>query len=163
MVSGHPAGNGMPVPNNQMASVNSAVYVAPMAAGFAVSNDGQTLVVANYYNDSITVFTGGLSMWLQQWQPDATSPQQGQGAGGNRTRPASRHGRQFADARHTGGEYPFWVVLAGKSGPGATAYVSSLRDREIDVVDLGESCAHGTTGPGCFMQASAVRQGSHSR
>ena len=39
-----------------------------------------------------------------------------------------------------GGEYPFWVVLAGNSGPGATAYVSSLRDREIDVVNLGESC-----------------------
>jgi 6-phosphogluconolactonase (cycloisomerase 2 family) len=37
--------------------------VQPCAAGVAVSNDGQTLVVANYYNDSITVFTGGLGNW----------------------------------------------------------------------------------------------------
>ena len=35
----------------------------PCAAGVAISNDGQTLVVANYYNDSITVFTGGLGNW----------------------------------------------------------------------------------------------------
>ncbi len=157
MVGGHPAGNGLPVPNNQLASVNSAVFVAPMAAGVALSNDGQTLVVANYYNDSITVFTGGLNIWLDQWVPDPASPQQFQG-----TLPGTeldlRPGKAASGATPgtPGGEYPFWVVLAGKSGPGATAYVSSLRDREIDVVNLGESCANGTTGPGCFMQATPV-------
>jgi DNA-binding beta-propeller fold protein YncE len=155
--SGHPAGNGMPVPDNQMASVNSAVYVAPMAAGVALSPDGLTLVVANYYNDSITVFTGGLSIWLDQWQPDSTSLEQGQG-----TMPGTeldlRPGKAASGATPgtPGGEYPFWVVISGKTGPGATAYVSSLRDREIDVVNLGETCAHGTTGPGCFMQATPV-------
>ena len=41
VVNGHPAGNGLPVPNNQLASVNSAVYVAPMAAGVAISSDGR--------------------------------------------------------------------------------------------------------------------------
>ena len=70
VVEGHPSGNGLPVPNNSFASVNAAVYVAPMAAGLAISNDGQTLVVANYYNDSITVFTGGLTVWLSQWVAD---------------------------------------------------------------------------------------------
>ena len=97
VVNGHPAGNGLPVPNNQFASVNSAVYVAPMAAGVAVSIDGQTLVVANYYNDSITVFTGGLSIWLDQWVPgsgvSATVPGD---AAGNRTRSASGQGCQLA-------------------------------------------------------------------
>ena len=34
-----------------------------------------------------------------------------------------------------GGEYPFWVAVKG-TGPSATAYVSSIRDREIDVVNL---------------------------
>ena len=38
VVNGHPSGNGLPVPNNQFASVNSAVYVAPMAAGLTISN-----------------------------------------------------------------------------------------------------------------------------
>jgi hypothetical protein len=50
-----------------------------------------------------------------------------------------------------GGEYPFWVVFKGNGGPGATVYVSSLRDREIDVVNLGETCTHGTTGPNCVL------------
>ena len=39
-----------------------------------------------------------------------------------------------------GGEYPFWVVVKG-TGSGATAYVSSIRDREIDVVSLGATPA----------------------
>ena len=76
---GHPSGNGLPVPNNQFASVNSAVFVAPMAAGLAISPDGRTLVVANYFNDSITVFTGGLDIWKAQWVQDADSAQGFQG------------------------------------------------------------------------------------
>ncbi len=39
-----------------------------------------------------------------------------------------------------GGEYPFWVVIKG-NGASATAYVSSIRDREIDVVNLGGTAA----------------------
>lgn len=137
IAGGHPSGNGLPVPNNQIASVNSAVFVAPMAAGIAISSDGQTLVVANYYNDSITVFTGGLSAWLQQWKADTGSAQ---GYAG--TLPGTeldlRPGKAASSAAPgtPGGEYPFWVVIAG-TGSGAKAYVSSLRDREIDVVSLG--------------------------
>ena len=37
-----------------------------------------------------------------------------------------------------GGEYPFWVRIQG-TGENATAYVSSLRDREVDVVSLGSA------------------------
>jgi DNA-binding beta-propeller fold protein YncE len=162
VVSGHPSGNGLPVPNNSFASVNAAVYVAPMAAGVAVSSDGQTLVVANYYNDSITVFIGGLSLWLDQWQPDPTSLEQGQG-----TMPGTefdlRPGKAPSGATPgatpgtPGGEYPFWVVLSPSipgTGVTAYAYVSSLRDREIDVVNLGETCT--PTGPNCVWQATPV-------
>jgi DNA-binding beta-propeller fold protein YncE len=155
VVEGHTSGNGLPVPNNQFASVNAAVFVAPMVAGLAISPDGQTLVVANYFNDSITVFTGGLSVWLSQWVPDTGSAQGGQGMLQG-TELDLRPGRAVLSPTPgiPGGEYPFWVVLSGTSGPGLTAYVSSLRDREIDVVNLGESCTHGTTGPGCFLQPS---------
>ncbi|MGA2248747.1 MAG: hypothetical protein ABSH48_27650, partial [Verrucomicrobiota bacterium] len=157
VVVGHPSGNGLPVPNNQFASVNAAVFVAPMAAGIAISSDGQTLVVANYFNDSITVFTGGLSVWLSQWVADTGSAQGGEGTLQG-TELDLRPGMAASSPAHgiPGGEYPFWVVLAGSSGPGATAYVSSLRDREIDVVNLGENCAHGTSGPGCFLTVAPV-------
>ena len=39
-----------------------------------------------------------------------------------------------------GGEYPYWVVVKG-SGSSATAYVSSIRDREIVVATLGATPA----------------------
>jgi len=133
VVMGHPSGNGLPVPNDHYAAVNAAVYVAPCAAGVAVSNDGNMLVVANYYNDSITVFTGGLSIWKSQYLLDSGSAQNGQGM---------LQGMEF-DLRPgnglPGGEYPFWVVMTGDGlSPAApyTAYVSSLRDREIDVVTM---------------------------
>jgi DNA-binding beta-propeller fold protein YncE len=145
VVQGHPSGNGLPVPNDQFASVNSAVYVAPMAAGLAISNDGQVLVVANYYNDSITVFTGGLSAWLQQWVPDSQNPNvpplpySAQGGRGTMqgTELDLRPGlaKSSPSTGTPGGEYPFWVQLAG-TGTGLKAYVSTLRDREIDVVNI---------------------------
>ena len=44
-------------PTEPTPTVNSEIFVQPCAAGVAVSSDGQKLVVANYYNDSITVFS----------------------------------------------------------------------------------------------------------
>jgi DNA-binding beta-propeller fold protein YncE len=99
------------------------VAVAPCAAGVAVSSDGKTLVVANYYNDSITVFTGGLGNWSKGTELDL------------------RPGKSDASkVGIPGGAYPFWVVVKG-SGSSATAYVSSIRDREIVVVELGKKPA----------------------
>jgi DNA-binding beta-propeller fold protein YncE len=100
-------------------SINLQVGVKPCAAGVAISNDGKTLVVANYFNDSITVFNGGLGNWSQGRECDlrpgksAVSPKPGV----------------------PGGEYPFWVLVKG-DGKGATTYVSSIRDREVVVVNL---------------------------
>ena len=134
VVEGHPSGNGLPVPNDSFASVNAAVFVAPMAAGLAISSDGQTLVVANYYNDSITVFTGGLSAWRSQWVADAQSAQGYAGTLQGYELDLRPGKAASSPAPGTpGGEYPFWVVIAG-TGSSAKAYVSSLRDREIDVV-----------------------------
>jgi YVTN family beta-propeller protein len=135
---GHPSGNGLPVPNSGFASVNAAVYVAPCAAGLAISSDGQTLVVANYYNDSITVFTGGLDGWVQQYHawPTDTGTLQGYG---------TLQGTELDLRPGTGlpgGEYPFWVAVTGNGTQDNpyTAYISSLRDREIDVVTPLTTC-----------------------
>ena len=100
-------------------AINSQVGVRPCAAGVAISNDGKTLVVSNYYNDSITVFTGGLGNWSKPVGLDL--------------RPGKSDPSKTGVA---GGEYPFWVVVKG-NGSSATAYVSSIRDREIVVVSLG--------------------------
>lgn len=79
----------------------------PAAAGLAITADGKRLVVANYENDSIHLVDI-----------------------------ASRTTTSTLDLRPgggvPGGEFPFWVVIKGKT----TAYVTSERDREVVVVDI---------------------------
>ena len=121
LLLGHTSGNGLVVqpPTGPQLQPNEKVAVEPCAAGVAISDDGKTLVVANYYNDSITVFTGGLGNWSQGTELDL--------------RPGKS---DHAQAGVPGGEYPFWVAVKG-NGENATAYVSSIRDREIVVASLG--------------------------
>ena len=127
LLLGHKLGNGLNIVPNGATAVNSQVGVYPCTAGIAISQDGKTLVAANYYNDSISVFTGGLGHWTQV-------------AGSNPATPGIdlRPGKSALTPQPgvPGGEYPFWVVVKG-TGPSAVAYVSSIRDREIDVVSLG--------------------------
>ena len=107
--------------------------VYPCAAGVALSKTGQTMVVANYYNDSISIFTGGYGNWTLQNIGSSNGPN-----------PATdldlRPGKSLLSPSSgtPGGEYPFWVVVAGTE-PHAVAYISSIRDREIDVVPLSPS------------------------
>jgi YVTN family beta-propeller protein len=113
------AGLGLnPPPGIPTFNVNTNIYVQPAAAGVAISSDGKTLVVANYYNDSITVFSGGYGNWSMVKELDL--------------RPGKNDPSQHGVA---GGEYPFWVAVKG-NGSSAKAYVSSIRDREVVVVDL---------------------------
>jgi len=136
---GHAAGGvGLPVPPSipEATVVNSAVFVQPCAAGVAVSNDGNTMVVANYYNDSITVFSGGLG----NWKPLSSLNLMGYQAGELDLRPGKA--ATSPQPGTPGGEYPFGVMIAQPTplplGSMTTtwAYVSSLRDREIDVINL---------------------------
>jgi YVTN family beta-propeller protein len=82
----------------------------PEAAGLAVSADGTRLVVANFYNDSVSIVP--LSDGLPAAPARELSLQPGRG--------------------RAGGTYPYWVAIAGNH----RAYVSSMRDREVDVIDL---------------------------
>ena len=89
--------------------------VVPEAAGIAITADGTKLVVTNYENDSISVLTKSGGAWSKTADLDL--------------RPGVIDSTKSGTP---GGEYPFWVTIRGNS----TAYVSSIRDREIDVVDI---------------------------
>ncbi len=97
---GHKAGNGL--------------GVMPEAAGIAITADGSRLVVADYYNDAVSILSKNNGAWAKSGELDL--------------RPGKANAR---NAGVPGGEYPLWVSIAGN-----TAYVSSLREREIVVVNL---------------------------
>ncbi len=84
------------------------------AAGLAVSADGTMLVVANIYNDSISVINTATNtvIWEYDLRPYKNTP----AANGT-----------------AGGETPFAVAIVGNS----TAYVTSVRDREVVAVPIG--------------------------
>ncbi|HVN79854.1 MAG TPA: bifunctional YncE family protein/alkaline phosphatase family protein [Terriglobia bacterium] len=90
------------------------INVLPNASGLGISADGKTLVVANNYNDSISVVdtASGLIRYEHDLRPYFAN---NEGISGG-----------------VGGTFPFGVVVKGNS----TAYVSSDRDREVVVVDI---------------------------
>jgi YVTN family beta-propeller protein len=108
--------SGSPIPLGHH-NTGVGLDVQPQAAGIAISSNGQQIVVANYYNDSVSILTKeATGVWSKTSELDL------------------RPGELKASESGTpGGEYPFWVVIKGND----TAYISSLRDREIDVVTLG--------------------------
>jgi YVTN family beta-propeller protein len=90
------------------------VRVQPNAGGLDVSTDGRTLVVANNYNDSISVID--TASRRVRYEHDL--------------RPyfAANEGRSGLP----GGTFPFAVVMKGNG----VAYVSSDRDREVIAIDV---------------------------
>ncbi|MBO0911792.1 MAG: bifunctional YncE family protein/alkaline phosphatase family protein [Acidobacteria bacterium] len=106
------AGSPIPLGHNR---VGIGISVKPEAAGIAVSSDGRKLVVANYYNDSISILRKDQSGWKLAAELDLRPGREDPGKAGV-----------------AGGEYPLWVAVKGTS----IAYVSSVRDREIVVVDF---------------------------
>ena len=103
-----PAGSGLP-----------NLTVQPNASGMGISADGTKLVVANNYNDSISVIDTVSRTVLYEHD----------------LRPyfASNEGTPGV----AGGTFPFAVVVKGNG----MAYVSSDRDREVVVVDISSPTA----------------------
>ena len=95
------------------------VNVSPNASGLGISSDGRTLVVANNYNDSISVIdtATGTVRYEHDLRPFAAG---NEGVNGG-----------------AGGTFPFAVVIKDD----VTAYVSSDRNREVDVVDISSQTA----------------------
>ena len=90
------------------------IGVRPNASGLGISADGRTLVVANNYNDSISVID--TSTRTVRYEHDL--------------RPYFAHNE--GQTARPGGTFPYGVVVMGNG----TAYVSSDRDREVVVVDV---------------------------
>jgi YVTN family beta-propeller protein len=88
--------------------------VQPNASGMDISADGKTLVVANNYNDSVSVIDTATKAvrYEHDLRPFLASNEAHNGG--------------------VGGTFPYAVVLKGNG----TAYVSSDRDREVIVVDV---------------------------
>ena len=116
---GHAHGKGLlsDTPEHDLAQAG-ATPPKPMVGGLAVNRSGTTALVANFYNDSVSVIdlktrkaTGELDL-----RPGASDKSKtGQG----------------------GGEYPYWIAIRGDD----TAWISSPRDREIVVLRLAPSLA----------------------
>ncbi len=93
----------------------------PNASGLGISPTAKTLVVANNFNDSISVIDTATN--TVRYEHDL--------------RPYSANNEGTSGV--AGGEYPLAVVIKGNS----TAYVSSNRDREVVVVDIsGPTAGH---------------------
>jgi YVTN family beta-propeller protein len=84
----------------------------PQVASIAVTANGKQLVADNFYNESVSIITLATGAINEvQLRPGLINP-------ANKGKP--------------GGEYPFGVAIKGNE----TAFVSSVRDREIDVVRI---------------------------
>ena len=109
---GHQNGVGL-VSDNLSATKGDDI---PVTAGLAVTADGNSLVIANLYNDTVSLVDLHARKVINELdlRPGKIDPSQ---------------------SGVPGGEYPFGVTIKGSN----TIYVSSLRDREVDVVDIGNN------------------------
>ena len=93
--------------------MNRETFVGPTAAGLGITANGRTLIVANYESDSITAVdvVHGTVLADYDLRPGIINP---------------------AQSGVPGGEFPVGIAVKGNN----TIYVSSARDREIDVLNL---------------------------
>ncbi len=96
-------------------AAGEGLRVGPMAAGVAVNASGTQLLAANFENDSVSLVDLETRTVLaeQDLRPGKIDP---------------------ALSGTPGGTYPFAVAFKGDD----IAYVSSQRDREIDVIKVGD-------------------------
>jgi YVTN family beta-propeller protein len=102
--------------------MNLETEVGPTAALIGVTADGGTLIVANHETDSITSVDPVKGVVLQEFdlRPGLINP---------------------AQTGVPGGEFPYGIAIKGSN----TVYVSSVRDREIDVLSLSNGLLTLTT------------------
>jgi DNA-binding beta-propeller fold protein YncE len=132
---GHKGGLGVPSMHE-----DKSVPVRAIVAGLAVNLNGTRLLAVNHQNDSVTLIDTATKEKMAELdlRPGVNDP---------------------AKKGVPGGEYPYWVVFKGDN----KAYVSSLRDREIVVLDLhaapvvsGRIKVHGQPGKMILNKAQSL-------
>ena len=93
--------------------VGLGMDVKPMAAGVGITADGKRLIVANYENDSVSIVDLAARKVVAELD----------------LRPGKSDASKVGTA---GGSFPYGIAVRGNDW----AYVSSVRDREIVVVNL---------------------------
>jgi YVTN family beta-propeller protein len=114
-------------------------------ANLAVTADGKILVAADISDNAISIVDPDSRSKVGELDlrpADVKAPQKGEGVSESRVLSAAENGAVSAGgfgapSAIAGGQSPFGVAIKGN----ATAYVSSERDREIDVVDIAQPAA----------------------
>ena len=99
-------------PTGGISAGGLGIVTQPEAAGLAVNATGDQIIVADYENDAISTLQKQGGVWTKTAELDLRPGKDGTAPSGT-----------------PGGEYPFWVQITGN-----TAYISSIRDRQIVVV-----------------------------
>jgi DNA-binding beta-propeller fold protein YncE len=106
-------GTAIPLNHNGISNALFPTDVGALTAGIDITQDGNTLVVANHENDSISFIDLTSRAVVKEFdlRPGKIDP---------------------AQSGVPGGEYPYGVTVKGNN----TVYVSSQRDREVVAVDF---------------------------
>jgi YVTN family beta-propeller protein len=135
-VDGVWAESGAPIALGHQSS--AGFHGKPMVANLAISADGRILVAANIADDTISIVDLGSGAKVGELVLRAgniEAPRAGEDAVHTAAENgAVSQGGSFDRSAAAHGESPFGVVIKGN----ATAYVSSERDREIDVIDIAQ-------------------------
>ncbi len=123
-------------------TVGAGYHQKPMVANVAVTADGKVLVAADISDNAISVvdLTANSKVGELNLRPVDLDALHGRSEVDQSIHTAAENGAVSAggdagSAAH--GESPFGIAIKGS----ATAYISSERDREIDIVDIAEPAA----------------------
>jgi len=113
---------GVPAPPDADANgIGNLQYLGPQTSGLALNPAGTLLVALNMLNDSMSVVNTATNQVLLTYD----------------LRPYNTSGANGV----AGGEEPYGVAI---SPDGNRAYISSIRDREVDVIDISQALSAGT-------------------
>jgi len=107
----------------------------PMVAGLAVTEDGRTVVAADIAHDAISLIDADRGSKIGELVLRPAGVPVSSADAGEEIQSAAENGAVSTGAAALAhGESPFGVAIKGST----TAYVSSERDREIEVVDIAQ-------------------------